>query len=42
VENGGLEIPCMEDEYAAYKIHHMATLMSILDGQRILDGYLNK
>jgi hypothetical protein len=31
----------MEDEYAAYKIHHMATLMSTSYGQGILDGYFN-
>jgi hypothetical protein len=31
----------MEDEYVAYKIHHMATLRSTSDGQGILDGYQN-
>jgi hypothetical protein len=38
VKNGGLGIPYMEDEYAAYKIHHMATLLSTFDEQEILDG----
>jgi hypothetical protein len=41
VKNGGLEIPCMEDEQACYKIHYMAPLMSTSDVQGILDGYLN-
>jgi hypothetical protein len=31
----------MEDEYASYKIHHMATLMSTPDGQGILDDFIN-
>jgi hypothetical protein len=41
VKNGGLGIPCMEDDYASYKIHHMAILMSTSDGKGIFDGYLN-
>jgi hypothetical protein len=31
----------MEDEYAAYKVHYIANLMSTTDGRGILDGYLN-
>jgi hypothetical protein len=31
----------MKDEYAAYKVHHIAHLLSTTDGQGILDGYLN-
>jgi hypothetical protein len=41
VKNGGLGLPCMEDEYASYKIHHIANLMATSDGKGILDGYLN-
>jgi hypothetical protein len=41
VRNGGLGVPCKKDEYAAYKVHHIANLMSTTDGQGILDGYLN-
>jgi hypothetical protein len=41
VKNGGLGIPCMEDEYAAYKIHHVANLMATSDVREILNGYLN-
>jgi hypothetical protein len=31
----------MEDEYEAYKIHHIANLMATSDGRGILDGYFN-
>jgi hypothetical protein len=41
VRNGRLGIPRMMDEYAAYKVHHVASLMSTTDGRGILDGYLN-
>jgi hypothetical protein len=35
-----LVIPCIEDEYVVYKIHHIAILMSTNDGKGILGGYL--
>jgi hypothetical protein len=41
VRNGGLGVPCMKDEYTAYKVSHIANLMSTTDGRGILDGYLN-
>jgi hypothetical protein len=34
---GGFGVPCMEDEYAAHKIHHIANLMSTSDGRGIMD-----
>jgi hypothetical protein len=37
VKNGGLGLPCMEDEYASYKIHHITNLMATTDGKGILD-----
>jgi hypothetical protein len=40
VKNGGLGVPNMEYEYAAYKFNHIANLMSTTDGRGILDGYL--
>jgi hypothetical protein len=40
VRNGGLEIPCMKDEYAAYKVNHIANLISTEKGKRILKGYI--
>jgi hypothetical protein len=39
--NGGFGVPNMEDEYAAYKINHMANLLSTKEGKNILIGYLN-
>jgi hypothetical protein len=41
VRNGGLGLPCMKDKYTAYKIYHIANLMSTTNGKGILDGYLN-
>jgi hypothetical protein len=41
LRNCGLGVPSVRDEYAAYKIHHLATLMFTTDRQEILDGYLN-
>jgi hypothetical protein len=41
VKNGGLRIPCMIDEYAVYKVHHIANLMSTEERKMILNGYLN-
>jgi hypothetical protein len=41
VKNSELEIPSMIDEYAAYKVHHFASLMSTEEGKLILNGYLN-
>jgi hypothetical protein len=31
----------MEDEYAAYKINHVANLLSTEEGRNILIGYVN-
>jgi hypothetical protein len=41
IRNGGLEVPCMKDEYAAYKVYHIANFISTTDGRGILDGYVN-
>jgi hypothetical protein len=41
IRNGGLGVPSMKYEYAAYKVHHIANLMSTTDEREILDGYLN-
>jgi hypothetical protein len=40
-KNGGLGLPSMLDEYAAYKIHHVASLMSTGERKMILSGSLN-
>jgi hypothetical protein len=39
--NGGLGVPNMEDEYAAYKINHLANLFSTEEGKSILLGHIN-
>jgi hypothetical protein len=33
---GGLGLPCMRDEYAAYKVSHVANLLSTKEGKKIL------
>jgi hypothetical protein len=39
-KDGGLGIPCMKDEYNAYKVHHVERLMCYVEGRQILKGYL--
>jgi hypothetical protein len=39
VRNGGLGIPCMIDEYDAYKVNLFANLMSYEEDKKILIGY---
>jgi hypothetical protein len=41
VRNGGLGILCMVNEYNAYKVNHVANLLSSEDGKKILGGCLN-
>jgi hypothetical protein len=41
VRNGRLGVPCMKDEYAPYKVYHLANLILTTDGQGILDDNLN-
>jgi hypothetical protein len=38
---GGLGLPCMRDEYAAYKVSHIANMLSSGEGKRILKGSIN-
>jgi hypothetical protein len=40
VRNGDLGIPCMRDEYDAYKVNHIANLMSSEEGKKNLVGYI--
>jgi hypothetical protein len=40
IKNGGLGVPCMKDEYAAYKVHHIANLLPTIDGRGILEAIL--
>jgi hypothetical protein len=41
IRNGELGVPCMKDEYTAYKVHHLANLMSTTDGRGIMNGFLS-
>jgi hypothetical protein len=41
VRNGGLGIPCLFNEYYAYKINQVANLLSSEDGKKILNGYIS-
>jgi hypothetical protein len=41
VRNGGVGIPCLVDEYNAYKVNHIANLLSSEEGKKILNGYCN-
>jgi hypothetical protein len=41
IKNGGLGFPNMEDQYAAYKVNHVAKLMSTEEGRRILVVCIN-
>jgi spore maturation protein CgeB len=41
VRNGGLGVPNMVNEYAACKINHMANLIWIEEGKKILMGYFD-
>jgi hypothetical protein len=36
VRNGGLGLPCMKDEYRAYKVHDIAHLMSVNEPKEVL------
>jgi hypothetical protein len=38
---GGVGLPCMVDEYAAYKVSHVANMLSTSEGKNILKGYLS-
>jgi hypothetical protein len=41
VMNGGLDVPNINDGYAAYRVNHVANLMSTEVGRQILLGCIN-